>query len=52
MGKDKRGKTASHCASCGTGPQCQNCSGTGRWLTRQDIACSHCNGNGRCPINS
>lgn len=51
MGKDKKGKTASECSTCGTGTQCVNCNGTGKWLT-QDIQCGHCNGTGKCPINS
>lgn len=52
MGKDKVGKTASSCNSCGTNSTCQVCGGSGHWATNKDIDCSHCGGFGKCPINS
>ena len=49
MGKDKRGKTASECTTCGTHRTCQVCQG-GRWHTK-NVECTHCEGTGICPIN-
>jgi len=49
-GESGRSGTAGWCASCGTGPRCVSCNGTGCWLTRPEIQCSHCSGSGWCPL--
>lgn len=47
MGKGGKGD----CSTCGSNTQCQNCQGTGKWLTNPNVTCGHCNGSGTCPIN-
>jgi hypothetical protein len=51
MPKDKAGKQASQCSTCGTNSTCQVCGGSGHWASKPEVSCTHCNGSGSCPIN-